>query len=148
MINFNVDFDKLCENIEEKIENDENKIKKIVEETTDKIEKDAVKYIVKNKNIVTGKLKDSIRGKTESNGDVYSGIVKAGVDHAVFIEEGTKAHVIKAKNCAFLRFMGRDGNLVYTPQVHHPGTKANPFMSTALEDNKPIFIKKLEEVIK
>lgn len=43
-----------------------------------------------------------------------------------FIEYGTKAHIIKAKNAKRLVFSLDDGTTVGTPQVRHPGQAAQP----------------------
>lgn len=50
----------------------------------------------------------------------------AGAYYGYFMREGTKAHVIKPRNGKYLRFeVG--GETVFARQVHHPGTKANPY---------------------
>ena len=43
-----------------------------------------------------------------------------------FIEFSTAPHVIKARNAPALRFRGRDGGLISTQSVNHPGTPARP----------------------
>lgn len=58
-----------------------------------------------------------------------------GVEHvpyALFVHEGTRPHTIEARNASFLVFVGRDGNLVFTKRVNHPGNKPNRFLIRAL----------------
>lgn len=58
-----------------------------------------------------------------------------GVEHvpyAVFVHEGTHPHDIVPKSAPFLVFMGRDGTLVFTKLVHHPGNKPNRFLVRSL----------------
>lgn len=62
-------------------------------------------------------------------------VMLVGVEHvpyALFVHEGTQPHSIDAKNAPFLVFMGRDGNLVFTKHVDHPGNKPNRFLVRAL----------------
>ena len=53
-------------------------------------------------------------------------------DVARFMEEGTRPHVIRAKNARALRFIGRDGNWVFRRRVFHPGTKPYWFIKRAI----------------
>lgn len=43
-----------------------------------------------------------------------------------FLEFGTSAHVIRAKNAPALRFRGQGGQLVSKESVAHPGSSAQP----------------------
>jgi HK97 gp10 family phage protein len=58
--------------------------------------------------------------------------VGAAASYARHVEYGTRPHEIRPVNASVLVFQGRNG-LVFTPLVHHPGTKANPFMHRAAE---------------
>lgn len=58
-----------------------------------------------------------------------------GVEHvpyAIFVHEGAQPHEIRPRNARFLVFVARDGNLVFTKLVHHPGNKPNRFLVRAL----------------
>jgi hypothetical protein len=56
-----------------------------------------------------------------------------GVDYAVFVEYGTRAHVIRPrKPGGVLAFQTAEGT-VFTREVHHPGTRANPFAARAAQ---------------
>jgi hypothetical protein len=49
---------------------------------------------------------------------------------AVFLENGTKAHTITARNGGMLRFFV-NGQALFRRSVRHPGTRARPFMAEA-----------------
>jgi hypothetical protein len=52
--------------------------------------------------------------------------------HAVhYVLQGTRPHLIRARRARFLRFeVG--GQVMFRKVVHHPGTRANPFLQRAL----------------
>jgi hypothetical protein len=52
-------------------------------------------------------------------------------DHAKFIDEGTKPHVIRAKHARALAFTV-GGARLFRRVVNHPGTKARPFVAPAM----------------
>jgi HK97 gp10 family phage protein len=98
-----------------------------------------------NAPVKTGNLKKSIRtGSNTKKGYVEAYIaaggkksksnkLKKGAFYAQFIEYGTATHFIKPKNKKKLSFIAKDGNLVNTLSVNHPGTQAKPFMRPALD---------------
>lgn len=54
------------------------------------------------------------------------------VPYALGVHEGTREHDIVPVRAPFLVFMGRDGKLVFTKIVHHPGNKPNRFLLRAM----------------
>lgn len=59
--------------------------------------------------------------------------IKAGVDYAGFVHDGTRPHVIRPVRAQALKF--KVGNrTVYAKVVHHPGTRARPFLDRALAE--------------
>lgn len=54
-------------------------------------------------------------------------------DYAAFVNDGTAPHVIRPRNARVLRFVV-GGKVVYAKVVHHPGTRANPFLDRALRE--------------
>lgn len=63
--------------------------------------------------------------------------IKAGARYAVFVEKGTKPHIIRPKNRKALRWpnsrrlsgRARSGSgFSFATIVHHPGTRAQPFL--------------------
>lgn len=151
MIKFDYDdkhsFNALIEDIGKKEEKDKEAIKKIVNDTTIKISNSARDYLKRSGHVVTGKLLNSIKEQCLFSNDDFIGIVKAGASHAIFLEEGTRAHIIKPKKASCLRFYGKDGKPVFAKKVQHPGTDPSPFMQTALDLNVLDFIEDIEEEI-
>lgn len=72
----------------------------------------------------TGALFKSIYHSTS----VYVGRLFATAPYAMYVEKGTRPHVIAARNVQFLRFMWH-GVLTFRRRVMHPGTKPQPFMA-------------------
>ena len=60
------------------------------------------------------------------------GKVGAAASYAEFVEKGTAPHEIRPINGNILAFAVA-GKMVFTPVVHHPGTKANPFMERGVD---------------
>ena len=79
----------------------------------------------------TGKLSESIRMRWEPTLGGQRVIVGAYQPYAIYVHEGTKAHVIKPKNASVLHFM-INGQDVFAASVNHPGTKANRFLAKNL----------------
>jgi HK97 gp10 family phage protein len=64
---------------------------------------------------------------------VGEGTVGIGASYGKFVVEGTAPHEIHAPIGGVLSFMVAEKR-VFTPIVHHPGTKANPFMQKAVDE--------------
>ena len=77
----------------------------------------------------TGKLRESIALVKVS--DLHY-IVGSPLEYAVFVERGTRPHIIRPKRARALRFeVG--GETVFAKKVEHPGTKPRPFFERALQ---------------
>lgn len=82
-----------------------------------------------------GSLRDSVKiytGLDKKSGRVIA-TLRAGnkvAFYARFVEFGTAAHIIRAKNHGALQFNGHEA-----AYVHHPGSRANPFMRIAIDAN-------------
>ena len=61
------------------------------------------------------------------------GVVGVAASYAKAVVEGTAPHEIHPVNGGVLAFMIA-GKMVFTPIVHHPGTKPNSFMQNAVEE--------------
>lgn len=86
----------------------------------------------------TGRLFSSIQGDVAA-GDEIQGTVGTNVEYAPFVEFGTGPHDIAPVHALALHFeIG--GRSVFAARVHHPGTKAEPYLGPALERSKPSII--------
>lgn len=86
----------------------------------------------------SGDTRRSIEGgilTAETTDTQITGYVKAG-GAARFIDGGTVPHPIEAKSArgprGRLRFETQAGGVVFAKKVNHPGTKPNPFITTAM----------------
>lgn len=58
--------------------------------------------------------------------------VTAHTDYAAMVHEGTRPHVIRPRQANALRFQV-GSRTVFAKSVHHPGTKARPFLRNAAD---------------
>ena len=79
--------------------------------------------------VKTGYLASTIT-KSVGQGE---GSIQANASYAAAVEYGTAPHEIRPVNGGVLAFEAA-GKIVFTPLVHHPGTKANPFMKRAVDE--------------
>lgn len=82
----------------------------------------------------TGRLRASIRiesRRTFTFRSVYT--VGSDVEYADMVHGGTRPHIIRPRNAQVLRFKV-GGRFVYAKLVHHPGTRAQPFLDRALRE--------------
>lgn len=77
----------------------------------------------------SGRLRASIR--VEQNASNVR--VVADTSYAAAVHEGAKPHVITPKRARMLRFPTKAGEVVFAPQVNHPGNAPNPFLLRALQ---------------
>lgn len=59
--------------------------------------------------------------------------VGTNVDYAVMVHDGTRPHVIRPVRKQALKFT-IGGQVVFAKVVHHPGTRARPFLDRALRE--------------
>jgi hypothetical protein len=78
---------------------------------------------------LTGRLAQSII-KEIGDGEAR---IAALAPYAIYVVNGTAPHEIKPRNARVLCFKA-GGKMIFTPVVHHPGTKPNPFMQEAVEN--------------
>jgi hypothetical protein len=79
----------------------------------------------------TGRLAASI--KVQLTAKATGLAVKVGSDNkiAYLHHEGSRPHIIRAKNVAYLRFYSH-GKLRFAKSVRHPGTRANPYLQRSM----------------
>lgn len=82
----------------------------------------------------TGRLRASIKGQLSRTWTLrpqYT--ISTDVEYASFVHDGTRPHVIRPRNAQVLRFVV-DGRVVFARVVHHPGTRARPFIDRAVRE--------------
>lgn len=91
----------------------------------------------------TANLQRSIKVEAVSDSHVT---IEAQASYAVFVERGTRPHIIRPRNTKALRFAAsaagqrlsgsarRGAAVIFARVVHHPGTQAQPFMEPAARD--------------
>ena len=90
-----------------------------------------------NRHFKTGALRQSLRNKAEPKGidkdrrRVFHDRNRA--PHAVFVNFGTRPHVIKPKDKKALRWAGPNG-FIFAKEVNHPGYKGDAYMVRAATD--------------
>jgi len=77
----------------------------------------------------TGFMRESIR-KSIGVGEAYVDVTDP---KAVFVEYGTRPHMIYPVNASCLAFFA-GGRMIFTKYVSHPGTKPQPFVRFAVEE--------------
>lgn len=85
-----------------------------------------------------GRLRSSLHVKFGTDARGPFATVGTDVEYALYVHEGTKPHIIRPVNARVLAFPagGRrsGGAMVFARVVHHPGTRAQPFLRNALEE--------------
>jgi HK97 gp10 family phage protein len=80
----------------------------------------------------TGRLRGSIGVKVEGD-KVIIGPDATVAPYAPYVEFGTQPHDIKPKTAGGVLVFTIGGKKVFTKLVHHPGTRAQPFVIPAFE---------------
>jgi hypothetical protein len=82
----------------------------------------------------TGRLRASIRGQARRTWTLRPMFtVGTNVDYAVMVHDGTRPHIIRPRSKQALKFT-IGGQVVFAKVVHHPGTRAKPFLDRALRE--------------
>lgn len=68
--------------------------------------------------------------------------------YSVFVENPTKAHIIRAKDGGFLAFPGSGGEMVFAREVHHPGTPGFPFMGPGYQQAERTLYREFDIVLR
>jgi hypothetical protein len=90
----------------------------------------------------TGELRKSITRGTSST---WTHFITATAKHALFVEEDTKAHEIRARNVNALRFV-QAGQIRFAKRVWHPGTVGTHFMRKAGDEGGRALVELLERM--
>lgn len=82
----------------------------------------------------TGRLRASLRGKASRTWTLRPQFtVSSNVDYAPMVHDGTRPHIIRPRTKQVLKF-NVGGQVVFAKVVHHPGTRARPFLDRALAE--------------
>lgn len=79
-------------------------------------------------------LRQSINYTYDSSTGGY--VVRADKPYALYVDQGTKPHVILPRFKKFLAWRDPSGKWVYAKRVNHPGTKPTHFFTDAVENSK------------
>lgn len=79
-------------------------------------------------------LRQSIKYYADSSTGGF--VVRAEKDYAIYVDQGTRPHLILPRFKKFLAWRGEDGKWIFAKKVNHPGTKATHFFTDAVEGSK------------
>lgn len=108
------------------------------------LQSNAIKEAPANKEIGQGaRLRQSffVLMKNKLSGKLYN-----RQPYAVYVHEGTRPHIIEAREKKVLA--NRRTGQFFGKVVHHPGTRPNPFFMRAIERSKPTIQRFFEDAIK
>ena len=143
MIKFDTsEIDKFVIDLKGTSEDIRSDIQKVLKKSGFNVEARAKRNITNNGSVKTGHLR---RGITTDVGNMEVTVHTSNIKYARGVEEGTRAHIIRAKNKKALYWKGAKHPV---KSVRHPGSKAKPFLIPAFEKEKEVIIKDLEKVIK
>ena len=94
---------------------------------------------------VTGELGRSIEVGSFVGGSVRIEVI---APHAVFVERGTRAHVIEARAGGALRWTGSDGQVHFARRVRHPGTAPGNQLRDAVAANRRTLRPRIQRVLR
>jgi hypothetical protein len=75
----------------------------------------------------------TLMGSIQSEASGLQGYIGPTVPYAVYVEYGTMPHEIRPMYAHVLRFV-IGTKVIFTPLVHHPGTRAQPFIEETVQD--------------
>ena len=120
------DIDKTTQMLKKKAEGAPEQAHKILLAVAEGLQRDIQERAPKK----TGAMADSI--KVEFSDPMTVKVTGSAV--AGYQEFGTRPHVILPKNKPYLVFKTKDGKIIRTKKVNHPGTKPQPFIRPAVNE--------------
>ncbi len=106
------------------------------------VENEAKREAPVNKQGGGGNLRQSISSKMTSR---TSGMVEVGSSYGIYVHEGTSPHIIRVRTKRVLA--DKRQNLMFGKVVHHPGTRANPFLQRAVDKQSSFIDREFEEAV-
>lgn len=83
------------------------------------------------KRLAPGSMPDRITSRVGREGGEITGYLTSAHPATIYVISGTRPHIIRPVRAQALRFTV-GGRVVYATIVHHPGTRANDFLSAAI----------------
>jgi HK97 gp10 family phage protein len=108
-----------------------NEVSKAVQKSALTVQSAAIKEAPVNKGHGGGNLRQNIKVTQMTK---TRAVITSRAPYSIFVEEGTKPHLIRPKVKKALA--DRRNKLFFGKLVHHPGTKANPFMERAVKQSQ------------
>ena len=88
--------------------------------------------VIQRTPVDTGRMIGSINVNFQKSG--LEAVIAADTEYADAVHEGTRPHIIRPRNKRILAWRDKQiGDWRVAREVHHPGTKAQPFMRWALD---------------
>lgn len=126
-ITFSKDWDRVREGLRREPQTAVSELNTAIKKSVLKVQSEAIHRAPVNKQSGGGNLRQSIRSSVVR----LVGQVVAYADYALFVHEGTKPHEIRAINKKALA--NRRTGQFFGKLVHHPGTRAQPFLKEAVK---------------
>ena len=143
MIKFDTsEIDKFVIDLKGTSEDIRSDVQKVLKKSGFNIEARAKRNITNNGSVKTGHLR---RGVTTDVGNMEVTVHTSNIKYARGVEEGTRPHIIRAKNKKALYWKGAKHPV---KSVRHPGSRAKPFLIPAFEKEKEVIMKDLEKIVK
>ena len=101
-----------------------------VKKTLSLVQNTTFKEAPVNKQGGGGNLRQSINSSITG---VAKGKLEVGSEYGIYVHEGTRAHIIEAKNKKALANVRT--NQFFGKRVNHPAVQANPFLKRAVENS-------------
>ena len=108
-----------------------NEASRAVQKSALLIQSNAIKEAPVNKQTGGGNLRQNIRMEMQTK---TRAIIVSNAPYSVYVEMGTRPHDIRIKNKRVLA--NRRTGQIFGTHVHHPGTRANPYMQRAIDKSK------------
>lgn len=108
-------------------------LSKATDQSVRQIQRNAMREAPVNKSptVTGGNLRQSIKARMLG---AMSGEVSVGAKYGVYVHEGTRPHLIRVRNKKVLA--NKRGKQFFGRSVMHRGTKANPFLTRAVDQSE------------
>jgi HK97 gp10 family phage protein len=107
-----------------------------------KVENSAKRNAPVNKSFGGGNLRQSIRSQMTGP---MQGMVLVGAEYGIYVHEGTRPHEIRIRYKKVLA--NKRTGQIFGTLVHHPGTRPQPFLQQAIDDNMGFINSEFEKVV-